>query len=599
MPNQKFVYGTAQNLNSNVYTKEGYTFAGWNTSPDGSGTSYIDGQEVNKLTAEDNGVVNLYAQWTVNEYDIVFKKNELPDEYQKVEYIESSGTQYIMTNIIPSDTNGMYAKVASMNTSSDVIFVGSKGSSNSRFWLGNTGGGFYFGWNMYTTNRPAITRDSINIIKLNYLNDRKKVYNDNILESNIETLSSDNKSPISIFAANVNGSISYRSSIKLYELKVSKDSNVIANFIPCYRKNDNVIGLYDIINGVFYENNGTGSFNKGIDINDNVDGTMANQHFVYGTAQNLNANVYIKPGYRFAGWNTSPDGSGTSFTDGQNVNKLTTENNGIVNLYAQWEGNEYSVEFNANGGTGTMADQSFIYGVDQNLSANIFTKVNYTFAGWNTESDGTGTSYADGQTVNSLTTENNGKVTLYAQWTGQEYKVRLNPNGGSVSPSSITVTYAGTYGTLPVPTRTDLGYTFVGWYTDQTGGDKIESSTIVTVAANNQTLWAHWTPNKYKVTLDNQNATTAGTTDVWYYYNTTQIVNNMTVYYYADEACTTPLTYGYNITIPTKEGYTFRGYYTGIDGTGTQYVDANGKFVNNIYATFTNDTTLYAYWTAN
>ena len=65
MDDQVLTYDQAQNLTTNAFIREGYTFAGWNTQPDGTGTAYTDGQEVNNLTAEQNGVVNLYAQWNV------------------------------------------------------------------------------------------------------------------------------------------------------------------------------------------------------------------------------------------------------------------------------------------------------------------------------------------------------------------------------------------------------------------------------------------------------------------------------------------------------------------------------------------------------
>ena len=68
--------------------------------------------------------------------------------------------------------------------------------------------------------------------------------------------------------------------------------------------------------------------------------------------------------------------------------------------------------------------------------------------------------------------------------------VTLNPNGGSVSPTSTTVTCGSTYGTLPTPTRTY--YNFDGWYTASSGGSKVTSSTTVT-ATTNHTLYAHWT----------------------------------------------------------------------------------------------------------
>lgn len=68
--------------------------------------------------------------------------------------------------------------------------------------------------------------------------------------------------------------------------------------------------------------------------------------------------------------------------------------------------------------------------------------------------------------------------------------VTFNPNGGSVSPTSKTVTYGSAYGTLPTPTRTY--YNFDGWYTSASGGSKVTASTTVT-ATTNHSLYAHWT----------------------------------------------------------------------------------------------------------
>lgn len=76
----------------------------------------------------------------------------------------------------------------------------------------------------------------------------------------------------------------------------------------------------------------------------------------------------------------------------------------------------YFVRFNANGGTGTMADQEFVYGTAQNLTANSFVRSGYAFTHWNTEPDGTGTSYQDKQSVNNLTETNNKVIDLYAQY---------------------------------------------------------------------------------------------------------------------------------------------------------------------------------------
>jgi len=76
-----------------------------------------------------------------------------------------------------------------------------------------------------------------------------------------------------------------------------------------------------------------------------------------------------------------------------------------------------TVNFNANGGDGTMAAQTFEHSVAQGLTANAFTKNGYTFAGWNTKADNSGTSYANMESV-SFTPANDGdSITLYAQWT--------------------------------------------------------------------------------------------------------------------------------------------------------------------------------------
>ncbi len=73
----------------------------------------------------------------------------------------------------------------------------------------------------------------------------------------------------------------------------------------------------------------------------------------------------------------------------------------------------YKVTFDANGGTGEMDAQSFASGVDASLNANAFTRENYSFAGWNTSADGTGTAYADQAAVGATLS---GDLTLYAQW---------------------------------------------------------------------------------------------------------------------------------------------------------------------------------------
>lgn len=195
----------------------------------------------------------------------VSAKNKLPVLYQEVEYIQSTGTQYIMTNIVPSNDMGIHTKVASLNTNSDLIYMGSKQGDNVRTWIGNNKNKLYFGWNSLTNNRPNIISGNVNIVDMNYLNSRNNVFNNTIIESNIGVLGS-NSYPITIFAGNNSGTILYNSSIRLYELKISRGTNIKNYFIPCYRISDNKPGLYDLIEDTFYTNQGTGEFEVGPDM---------------------------------------------------------------------------------------------------------------------------------------------------------------------------------------------------------------------------------------------------------------------------------------------------------------------------------------------
>ena len=194
------------------------------------------------------------------------------------------------------------------------------------------------------------------------------------------------------------------------------------------------------------------------------------------------------------------------------------------------------------------------------------------------------------------------------------YTLTIDPNGGyraSDNDSSIMkVNYQ--YGHVEIISeRKKDGYTLIGYemFNTDTGsaddvkGSKFEfdSSTNIgtfTQGAANITLKATWGTDTYKVTLDNQGATTAGTAEVYYQYNTTNTINGVTCYYYTDVTLKTCVTNGTTITVPTKTGYTFGGYYSGTNGTGTQYVDSKGVFMNNIYKT-TGSKTLYAKWTVN
>ena len=101
---------------------------------------------------------------------------------------------------------------------------------------------------------------------------------------------------------------------------------------------------------------------------------------------------------------------------------------------ANWTANTYKIVFNANGGDGTMAAQSFTYDTAQNLKANTFTKTGYNFDGWTTENGGT--NYSAEQSLINLTAENNAVITLYAKWKIAKYQVNFSAEGGNGSLSA-------------------------------------------------------------------------------------------------------------------------------------------------------------------
>ncbi len=187
------------------------------------------------------------------------------------------------------------------------------------------------------------------------------------------------------------------------------------------------------------------------------------------------------------------------------------------------------------------------------------TRRGYTLEGWYTTPDFT-TQVTSGTTVTTARDH-----TLYAKWTANTYTVTLDANGGTVTPTTLSVVYDGKYGdrynnSLPLAKRD--GYTFNGWYTDKIGGLEVEYFHLVSKAANH-TIYARWTPNTYTVTLNGGGG--AGT--------------NLTSY-----------TYGKGAVLPTdwtKQCAKFEGWYTAQTG---------GTKVTSISTTTLGDQSYYARW---
>ncbi len=167
--------------------------------------------------------------------------------------------------------------------------------------------------------------------------------------------------------------------------------------------------------------------------------------------------------------------------------------------------------------------------------------------------------------VKTIPANAKGTKSIVVHWTANKCKVSFNANGGTVKPDTMTVIYDSPYGKLPTPTRE--GYTFAGWFTEKDGGTQVTKETVVKTVADH-TLYAHWTANTYTVKFDANEGTVTS----------------------AEQTVTYGSHYG-ELPTPTREGYTFAGWFTEKDG-GTQVTKET------VVKTVA-DHTLYAHWTQN
>ena len=231
----------------------------------------------------------------------------------------------------------------------------------------------------------------------------------------------------------------------------------------------------------------------------------------------------------------------------------------IINTESVAPACSYTVTFNGNGNTdGSMDNQTFTCDVEQQLTANSFSRTGYTFTEWNTQADGTGTSYTDQQLVN-LSSTNNDNITLYAQWQINSYKVTWKPNGGNWSGNASDKVEDYNYGaTITTPTNpTRYGYNFTGW----------NPTPATTMPASDQTYTAQWTEKaltNYRTSCSTETLVTlhpnGGTIseDSW------EPTDGEVTY-----TKTVETTSAVTLPIPTKDGYEFGGWYEHSEFTGS------------------------------
>lgn len=222
--------------------------------------------EIIKRYKGSNLIYNVF-KWLPYSYEHIYNslvpqyinKSSIPEEYQEVEYIESTGTQYINSTLIPSATHKFSIRF-SVGYLGNCVAFGSRTSGNydsslNQIYLNVTNNNEIKLFNIFGTNDLVLN----NSVEANTVFTYKNIQNNNC------QLSSPTQ-PYYIFTLNNMGSPSTIANIKMYYFKIYDNNTLVRDFIPCYRKSDNVIGLYDKVNNTFYTNAGTGTFLKGADV---------------------------------------------------------------------------------------------------------------------------------------------------------------------------------------------------------------------------------------------------------------------------------------------------------------------------------------------
>ncbi|MBP5724725.1 MAG: InlB B-repeat-containing protein [Bacteroidales bacterium] len=281
-------------------------------------------------------------------------------------------------------------------------------------------------------------------------------------------------------------------------------------------------------------------------------------YYTFGTSTSLPTDV-TRQGYTFMGWFVN------SNFDGSTVESVSATEYGDKAYWAKWQVEKYDVTLQTNGGTinsGNLSGYSF--GVGAVLPTDI-TKVGHTFAGWYASEE------FNSAELSVIAVNETGDKTFYAKWTVDDYPIIYNTNGGTINDEEIHSYTYGAGAELPSDVSR-VGYTFAGWYTN----DSYSGLTVSSIQPNetgNKTFYAKWDVNSYSVTLEPNGGTI----------NSGNVTNYM---------------YSSNVILPTdvtRQGYVFAGWH--IDEQELGYEESNS--IVQILSTDIGDKTYYAWWTKN
>ncbi|MBB6735253.1 InlB B-repeat-containing protein [Cohnella zeiphila] len=536
---------TATVQSAGSLTKTGYTFAGWNTAANGSGTGYSPG-----ATMTVNGNVTLFAQWTaIPTYTVTYNGNGA-----------TGGT-------VPTDS-GAYLSGATAT----VKDAGTLVRAGYAFAGWNTAAGG--GGTSYAAGAP-LTIGSANVTlyaQWTALPTYTVTYNGNGATGG--TAPTDGGAYLSGATATVKGAgtlVRAGYAFAGWNTAAGGGGTSYAAGAPLTIGSANVTlyAQWTALPTYTVTYNGNGA----------LSGTVPTDSGAYlsgATAIVKDAGTLVRAGYAFAGWNTAASGGGTSYAAGAPL----TIGSASVTLYAQWTAlPTYTVTYNGNGAlSGTVPTDSGAYlsGATATVKgAGTLAWRGYSFVGWNTEADGSGQTYSEGSGL----TIGSANVVLYAKWTALlRYTVKYNGNGamGGSAPTDSGVYYPGDSATVQgAGTLAWRGYSFAGWNTKADGsGLAYTDGSALPIGYASVMLYAQWTAlPTYTITYDGNGAASGSApTD-----------NND---YLAGDSATVE-----DAGTLTKPGYAFAGWNTVADGSGSSYATGSALAIGSA------DVVLYAQWT--
>lgn len=596
-------YNAATAIPSSAPTRTNFTFKGWNTAANGSGTSYTAGQSIAHLTTN----LPLYAQW---------------EAYPVVTYNANSGTGAPSADTVAP---GVYNIKTGTPTRTGYVFGGWTPTQNS------TANGLYsYNATISGSQRSMNVTSNVTLYAL---------WNP-VVTYSAGTKPSGAKDEIANMPSTTTYTVAYNGTHTVLTTPTpTLTGYTFGGWAKSTAATTKVTSLTNVTAPVTLVPIWTEKSIYAVQFFDQA--TATTDGTAYNTQNNLKWTGAVtvptaptKVGYTFGGWYLQKDnqgsGTGTVFASASGViaTGLGTFN-GIwaaeaagnradtLKIYAKWtEKTKVSVTLNPNGGsygtagTGVTTIGNILNGATYTIPTNVDnpTRPGYNFKEWNTNSSGTGTAYHAGNTTPGLTSN----LTLYAIWTGAPVTFTFEPGattgitykkGSASNPHTATANYGAKLTADAGDTvYTRTGYTFKNWsYTNAAGG----TSTVATATASGQadvsnftiswsgnsfdgtlkgtaTLTAMWDPFTFRISWDknggNPTTTTSG-------HKSTDMVSIPTA----------------TSAIPTRPGYTFTGWNTAANGSG-KVVD-NSKTIENTWTLtgLTNNATLtaYAQWKEN